>query len=181
MAQTPPVLPQRDVDVRYDVAGRNPGGSPQQERIRWSVATGKMRVDPPTAGLYIISDYRSGRTQVVKPDEQSVLELDRGQFMVHAGAAMTRLDADQVAGLACTNWQTPDNRGQPAVLCLTADGVMLRASSGDQVLVEARSVTYAPQDPAAFLPPDGFRRIAPATIGSPPGTPPGTPTGDKAP
>ena len=80
---------------------------------------------------------------------------------------MTRLDADQVAGLPCTNWQTPDNRGQPAVLCLTADGVMLRASSGDQVLVEARSVTYGPQDSAAFAAPAGFRRIAPAPGSSP--------------
>ncbi len=163
-AGKPPTVPLRDVDVTYQIAGRGPGGPPRQQRIRWSVAAGKMRVDAPSPGLYMIGDYRTGQMQVVKLADRSVLDMGPGSFVTDPGNAFSRLGDDQVAGLACTNWQTADNGGQPTVLCLTADGVMLRASHGDQVLVEASAVTYAPQDPANFAPPDGFRHIAPAEL-----------------
>ena len=161
-ADKPPTVPQRDVDVQYQIAGRTPDGSPRNQRIRWSVATGKMRVDAPSPGLYMIGDYRTGQMEVVKSADRSVLDMGPGSFVTNPGNVFTRLDNAQVAGLACTNWQTADNGGQPTVLCLTADGVMLRASHGDEVLVEATAVSFAPQDPADFVPPDGFRHISPA-------------------
>ena len=156
----PPVVPQRDVDVQYSIAGR-PGAQPRQQRIRWSAAQSRMRIDPPSPGLYMIGDFQTGRMEVVKPADQSVLDMGPGSFDPHADASFRKLGGDEVNGLACTNWQTADNGGQPTVLCLTGDGVMLRASHGDQVLVQASSVSYGPQDPAAFSAPDGFRRIAP--------------------
>ena len=37
---------------------------------------------------------------------------------------------------------------------------MLRAAQAGQALLEAVSVQYGPQDPAAFNPPDGFTHVA---------------------
>ena len=68
-----------------------------------------------------------------------------------------------IAGLACTNWQTGDAAGQDTLLCLTGDGVMLRASQRGQILLEATTVSYGPQDPAAFKAPDGYRHVAGTT------------------
>ena len=161
-ADEPPTIPQRDVDVTYNIAGRTPDAPPRQQRIRWSATESRMRIDPPSSGVYMIGDYRSGTLQVVKPADQTVLDMGPGSFATHPDMALTRLGNAQVAGLACTDWQTADNGGQATVLCLTADGVMLRASHGDQVLVEASTVSYGPQDATNFAPPPSFRHIAPA-------------------
>ena len=163
-ADHPPIVPQRDVDVTYDVTA--PAGGPAMtQRMRWSTAAGRLRVDPPTKGIYMIVDYRNKRLAVVKPEQQAVLDLPgAGPGMPGAAAgAYTRQGADQVAGLPCTVWQTADAAGQDTLLCLTADGVMLRASQGGRVLLQAASVTYAAQDPADFIPPDGFTHIAGAS------------------
>jgi hypothetical protein len=110
----------------------------------------------------MIVDYRAKRMAVVKPADHAVLDMaTAGPGLPGAAAgAFTRLDADQVAGFACTNWQTPDAAGQDTTLCLTPDGVMLRASHGSHVLLEAVTVSYGPQDAAIFVAPDGFRHVA---------------------
>ena len=109
----------------------------------------------------MIVDYRAKRMEVVKPDARAVLDVST------AGAGLPgqeagdyqRRGAEQVAGLPCTNWQTADAAGQQTLLCLTADGVMLQASQSGRVLLQATSVTFGPQDPAAFVPPSDFRHI----------------------
>ncbi len=157
-ADHPPILPQRDVDVTYRLLQTPPGAPAMTQRQRWSASTGRLRVDPPTPGLYMIVDYRAKRMAVVKPADRAVLDVasaDPG-----TPGAYTRRDAASVAGLPCTNWQTADAGGRETMLCLTADGVMLRASHGGHVLLEAVAVSYAAQDPAAFVPPDGFRHVS---------------------
>ncbi len=162
--QKPPIIPLRDVDVTYTMAQPVKGGPALSQRMRWSVATGRLRVDPPARDLYMIVDYRTKRMAVVKDSARAVLDLNAaGQGLpgADAHAAFTRGQADQAAGLACTDWQTTDARGLPVVICLTDDGVLLRASQDGHVLLEAASVHYGPQDPAAFVPPDGYRHVAP--------------------
>ena len=161
-AERPPITPQRDVDVTYVTGAAQDGVSPLVQRMRWSVASGRLRVDPPTAGLYMIVDYRAKRMAVVKPADRAVLDVSTAGPGLPGSAAgdYSRRGAGQAAGLPCTDWLTTDAAGQETLLCLTADGVMLRASQGGRVLLEARSVSYAPQDPAAFLPPDGYRHVA---------------------
>ena len=69
-----------------------------------------------------------------------------------------------MAGQACTEWQTQDREARPALVCITEDGVLLRAGTADQVRVSAVAVRYAPQDPAAFrVPADYVRHSAQAT------------------
>ena len=161
-AERPPITPQRDVDVTYATGVPQDGAPPLTQRMRWSVASFRLRVDPPTVGLYMIVDYRAKRMAVVKPADRAVLDVSTAGPGLPGAAAgdYNRRGTGQVAGLPCTEWQTNDAAGQETLLCLTADGVMLRASQAGRVLLEATSVTYGPQDPAAFLPPDGYRHVA---------------------
>jgi hypothetical protein len=162
--EKPAITPQRDVDVTYSIAPAVPGGPPLSQRMRWSVATGRLRVDPPAHDMYMVVDYRARRMMVVRPSERAVLDLDAagpGLPGAPSGGQFDRQAAERIAGLACTNWQTLDAGGQMAVICLTGDGVMLRASRDGQVLLEATGVTYAPQDTAAFDLPPGFHHITP--------------------
>ncbi len=164
-ADHPPIMPQRDVDVTYQVAQPVQGGPALSQRMRWSVANGRLRVDPPSPGLYMIIDYATKRMSVVKPADRAVLDLPTsapGLPGAPAGA-YTRQDNAVVAGLPCTNWLTADAGGQPTLLCLTTDGVMLRASQAGQTLLEATTVSYGPQDPAVFTAPEGFQHVAGAS------------------
>ena len=161
-AERPPITPQRDVDVTYRLSQPVQGAPPLSQRMRWSVATGRLRVDPPSPGLYMIVDYKTKRMAVVKLAERAVLDMaTSGPGLPGAPAGdYRRQDDAEIAGLRCTNWLTADAAGQATTLCLTADGVMLRAAQGGKALLEATSVQYGPQDPAAFIPPDGFTHVS---------------------
>jgi hypothetical protein len=121
--------------------------------MRWQAATQRQRVDPPTEGLFIVIDYREGRMHTVRLSDRLVLEMTAPAT---DGGAYVRRGEDQVAGLACTDWEATATDGQPTVACITADGVLLRATAGDRTLLSAVSVDYATQDPALFAVPDGF-------------------------
>jgi hypothetical protein len=160
----PSTVPLRDVDVTYGMAQPLENGPKLTQRMRWLVASGRLRVDPPAHDLYMIVDYRARHMAVVRPSDQAVLDMDAsgpGLPGAPSDGRFVRRGEDQIAGLPCTNWQTLDSAGVAAVVCLTPDGVMLRASRDGHVLLEATSVSFAPQDPAAFEPPAGFRHIAP--------------------
>ena len=66
-----------------------------------------------------------------------------------------------VAGHPCTEWQALDRQGRAALVCITEDGVLLRAGTPAEVRVSAISVQYAPQDAAAFRVPADYARVAP--------------------
>ena len=163
--EKPPTIPLRDVDVTYRMTQPGivqPGGARVlSQRMRWSLAAGKLRVDPPSPALYMIVDYKARRMAVVRPSERAVLDMSAAGpgLPVSPGGSFSRLGPEQVAGLACTDWQTLDTGGKAVVVCMTGDGVMLRASQDGAVLLEATSVSYATQDAAAFIPPEGFRHI----------------------
>ncbi len=163
--EKPPITPQHDVDVTYTIAQPVQGRPALSQRMRWSVATGRLRVDPPSPDLYMIVDYRAKKMAVVKESAKAVLDLNAagpGLPGANANASFIRGAIGRAAGLGCTNWQTTDARGLPVEICMTDDGVMLRATQDGHVLLEAASVRYGPQDPAAFVPPDGYRHVTPA-------------------
>jgi hypothetical protein len=98
---------------------------------------------------------------VVREVNRSVIEMaaPEGASGVAANlpaGGFVRRGEDAVAGLACTEWETRDRDGRQALVCITADGVLLRADSEGQALVSAVSVQYAPQDPAVFQVPPGY-------------------------
>ncbi len=158
----PLLRPSRDVDITYRAAA----ASQVEQRVRWLAASQIMRIDPPGPGVYVIIDYVARRMSMVRDATKSVVEMAApdsiGEVMGTGGSAgYVRRGEATVAGLACTEWQTVDRDSRPALVCITADGVLLRASTPDQPLVSAVSVNYAPQDPAAFrVPADYVHRAA---------------------
>jgi hypothetical protein len=156
----PLLLPARDVDVTYDIAGTN---ALLHQRLRWDVADRLLRVDPPGAGLYMIVNYAEDRLSVVRAQDRSVLRLPAAAARLPGAGAtrFARLGERSIAGLACTEWRTEDTAGLPAELCLTADGVLLGARSGMRVMLAASRVDYAPQPAVLFQVPDDYRVVAP--------------------
>ncbi len=155
-ADTPVVQPTRDVDVTYRVPVPGGGDASLLQRLRWSAATRRQRVDLPAAGNWMVLDFGNHRMELVRDESREVVDLPAPRTAGQPGAGYTREGAAQVAGLACTQWRTIDTRGEVTDACYTADGVLLRAVAGSRVLMEAVSVTYAPQGGELFVPPAGY-------------------------
>jgi hypothetical protein len=157
--ERPSTTPTRDVDIVYRIGGG------LEQRMRWGVALGKLRVDPPSPGLYMVIDTASRSIAMVREGERSVLRIAGAAKLPGPATAtrFTRKGSGQIAGLTCTNWDTTDAQGSPTTTCLTHDGVLLRAANPDGVLLEASSVSYIPQGEAVFRLPQDYKVIeAPA-------------------
>jgi hypothetical protein len=76
-------------------------------------------------------------------------------------ARAKRTGTDEVAGEKCAVWEVAPATDAEAAgsACIARDGVMLRASSGGQTVMEAKSITRGPQDPALFAPPAGYEIV----------------------
>jgi hypothetical protein len=163
--ERPPLTPSRDVDVVYMMVQDDARSGPRvvEERMRWAAAEGKLRIDPPTPGMWLVMDTRARRLATVRDAERSVLEIESAEAMPGpaAGTTFQWRGTDTVAGVPCTEWQTSDVTGAPTLACITADGVLLRASAAGRVLVEALHLSYAAQDPSVFRVPEQYRKIAP--------------------
>ena len=171
LAQDKPKLtPTRDVDVVYMMVQPDAPGGPRvlEERLRWAAADARLRVDPPTPGMWVVVDTRAKRMATVRDSDRTVLELDQAQVAIGLapaeGAGFQRRGPDTVAGLPCTEWQTRDVTCAPTLACITDDGVLLRASAAGRVLVEVLHLAYAPQDPSVFRIPEDYRRITPPPV-----------------
>jgi hypothetical protein len=164
----PLTTPTRDVDVIYSMVG--PTGKLEQ-RLRWGIAQGKLRVDPPSPGLYVIIDTAHHSVQAVREGDRSVVQFDAGPNAVPGVApdgAFVRQSEAQVAGLGCTQWATHDTGGRAVLACLTADGVLLRVEEGGHVVLQATEVRFAPLPEAVFRVPADYRKIIPPPVSQKP-------------
>ena len=153
----PNPLPTRDVDVTYRSEPGGPAaGHAIEQRSRFSAASQRTRLDLPTPGLFSIMDYRTHTLFVVSQADQKVLQT-AGPAL--PAPAWTRRGEDAVAGLPCTEWESRDSVGQPALTCITGDGVMLRVRRGAVVLAVATRVTYAAQPTELFVVPSDYERV----------------------
>jgi hypothetical protein len=164
VAEQPRLLPSRDVAVVYRAPG--PHGVEVEQRVRWLAAAQIMRIDPPNHDLHVIVDYVGRRMSVVDDASRSVVEMaapdtPNGIAGATPVASYTRIGQGAVAGHPCTEWQVSDPQGRAALLCITEDGVLLRAGTPETVRVSAISVQYTPQDAAAFQIPANYARLAP--------------------
>ena len=162
-AEPRPVLqPTRDVDVTYKVPVPSAPGTALLQRLRWSAARRTQRVDLPTSGNWMVVDFAGHRMALVRDQSREVVDLPAPQSsdLPGGGAGYTRKSQASVAGLPCTEWRTIDTRGQETLACYTDDGVLLRARSGDRVLMEAVSVHFVAQDPAVFEAPADYTHQA---------------------
>ena len=175
LAQTrPTATPTRDVAVSYRASGQ---GAAADIRMSWLPARNLMRMDMPGGQGWMLVDTSAGTGFMVMEAQRMVMDMPRNQMPTPgitpgASARFTREGAARVANLECTNWRVED-QGETARICLTADGVMLKAESlsgqaAGRGALEATSVTYGAQDPARFQRPAGFQAFQ-----MPAGLPPG--------
>ncbi len=173
-ADRPLPTPTRDVEVVYETPTNAPA-DPQQDhaapamfrqRLRWLQSGQRMRIDPGGGSLYMLTDYRAHTLSLINVAAGAVMDAPAPAGSALApggtqGVAFARLEAGQVAGVACQNWRLGPDAPGAVVTCITADGVTLRVATAQRVLAQAVSVAYAPQDPALFERPAGLRQVAP--------------------
>ena len=134
----PLVFPSSDVAVTYALGA----DATLRQTLRVSAASGLQRVDAPGGGMAIITDTVH-RTMTVLDERRHVFSVgpapaDTADARGHpAPGTYLRLAATTVAGLPCTEWATSDPSGHQVTVCLTADGVLLRARAAGQTLAEA--------------------------------------------
>jgi hypothetical protein len=158
----PVLIPTRDVTVTYRTEER---GQVLEQRLRWSAATRRLRVEPPSPGMFVLVDYAKQRMQIVREPDRTYVDMAAPPTLpglgAPAGAGLYKKSgADRILGLACTEWEMT-TAGRPAGICVTEDGVMLRARIGERILATAASVSFGPQDAALFAVPPGFSRVEP--------------------
>lgn len=158
----PNLRPTRDVAVTYRTT--EPSSPPTEMRMAWSVAAGKLRVDLPDGGEWMLLQADGSGVAVNDADRTvSPVRSSVGAAMtqlVPAGARYARRGAARVADTPCTDWEVVVPQGR-LIACLTGDGVLLRSVAGagqDTHRLEAILVRYDP--PASlFAVPAGYREV----------------------
>jgi hypothetical protein len=183
--ERPRLEPARDVAVTYRLVGQDAQG---QVGMAWHAGSREARLDNPD-GSFLVANLSAGTGFLASDRERAMMVLpapptDAGiPGLLPPGARFTREGPGKVAGLDCTNWRVEISDGGRGQACITADGVVLRsvgAGPGQpEQGLEATGVTYAPQSPARFARPAGYREVAPPAPqgGAPQGTPQGAPQG----
>ena len=171
----PRIQPSRDVAVTYrlegDAASAVPGGVPGALRLSWDAAGQRLRAEPEGRTQAVILDLRAHSAQMVDATLRSALTLPVRdadlQPLTLEGARLTRRGDDVVAGVPCTDWAVQSPRGAGTV-CLTADGVALRADGevdGRRGTFTATSVSYGPQRDELFRVPSDYMQFSLPKIG----------------
>ncbi|ONG53807.1 hypothetical protein BKE38_11355 [Pseudoroseomonas deserti] len=186
-AQAAPGLqPTRDVAVTYKMIGgpAAPGAAGAQDiRMAWSVAAGKQRVDPPGGMGWMLIDRKANSAVMVMEAQRSIMTMPPATVsqmtqQMPPDARFTRKGSATVAGLSCTEWDVVTQQVN-TTLCVTDDGVMLRAAGqapngGGLRGMEATEVRYGTQDAARFTVPADYK---PLQLGQMPGAAPGATPG----
>lgn len=186
--ERPTMLPTRDVMVTYRASGpaparpgaTGPAQMRQQDMKVAIVAGGRlMRIEGlgggAAAGGYVIVDRDAQRMTMVVTQDRRYMEMpandavSRG-FLLNESMTFARRGLETVAGVKCTLWEVTSQEGAGSV-CVTDDGVMLRARGQDgRGGLEAITVQYGPQPASLFRPPADFSKIEiPGGAGRPPG------------
>ena len=177
-----PVLPPRgDVAVTYRTTGAaatlipqgipqgisqggpaaGPADAPGQMRLRWSSA-GKLRLEAEGRPQVLLLDTNGPSAFIVDSTLRSAISVPMKQRDLDAilltNSDMARVRQDRVAGLDCTVWSV-HARNREGTVCITADGVPLRAEGtvdGRQGTLTATSVDASPQPATLFQVPSGY-------------------------
>lgn len=184
-ADPPMIHPSRDVAVDYRSTGAPQGpaaGPGAVVTMRFSSKSGRIRIDGASGRGYAILDPGAGEMTMVMEERHMYVQraADPGMMAMFkaTNASFKKTGSDTIAGVACTIYNATfnDHAGQ---VCLTDDGVMLRARSADadrQRELEAVTVTYADQPASLFEIPAGYQKLEMPNM--PPGMRMGPPGGE---
>jgi hypothetical protein len=164
----PLILPDRDVAVEYHSRGMvpgPPGALTTTVMVHFTSQAERLRVDGPYGGFYALVDVDGARLIMVMPSQRVYVDQPADPDLIAVLQApdpsFQKVGTEQIAGLDCTDYAAVVN-GHSGQICLTDDGVLLRAHIDDpdrRPELEAVSVTYAPQPPWLFKIPAGFHRL----------------------
>jgi hypothetical protein len=159
-AEPSQLFPASDVDVIYDVALQS---QPHvRERVRWLAAEQLERVDGPHKSTTIFN-RRTHQMTLLTSADRTFLQLDMPRQPEEPApeATLKRGNESVVAGLPCVDWSWTEDT-ETRIVCITADGVLLRFLVDNRTVSEARSVSYRPQPVELFqVPPSYTPALAP--------------------
>ncbi|MFT8808590.1 hypothetical protein [Gluconobacter sp.] len=163
-AEAPLVTPLHDADIDYVLTG--PSGRHLHQRMRWTSALWRQRVEPEGSATIMLTDYRTHTLMVLDSANHTatVMSAPGGSFATPgtpAAGSWRRMGQGRIAGEACTIWESADSDSHPTTFCYTDDGLMLGAVHDGKPVVEAVSVSHAPQPVEIFDPPPGYHRVDP--------------------
>ena len=173
-APPPFTFPQTDVTVTYQIEGQ----ADVRQQIWADAASGKQRVDAPGGRLSVITDTVTDRaTMIDNAGKTYFLEAaPPGTGDMRGRRAPPNryqpVGDSVVAGERCTDYVTKNAVGTAVTVCLTTDGILLRASAEGSPALVAVAVKRGSVPAAVFLPPADARLVDP---------PPPPPPGDDAP
>lgn len=158
----PLVTPMHDVDIDYVLTGSS--GQHMHQRMRWTSALWRQRVEPEGSATIMLTDYRTHTLMVLDSTNHTatVTSAPGGSFAspgTRAAGSWRRLGQGRIAGEACTIWDSADSDSHLTTFCYTDDGLMLGAVHDGKPVVEAVSVSRVPQPAEIFDPPPGYHRI----------------------
>lgn len=165
-AETPRYLPARDAAITYRSTGSD-AAVPPNLTIRYFAAGDRLRIEGGALG-YLLVDRGVGRVELVMPQPRLVVELPPGGgitdgFILGDHLAFRRTGSDTVLGRACTLYDVTAERAR-GVVCLTADGLLLRGEGrgrdGRTARIEAVTVAMTAQPAGLFSLPEGYRTMA---------------------
>jgi hypothetical protein len=153
-AESPQVLPTRDMDITYDVT--LPSQPRVRERVRWLAAEQLERVDGPHKSTTIFNRRTREIIHLSLADRTfRQLDMPRRPEEPAPEATLKRGNESVVAGLHCVNWSWTEDV-ETRTVCLTEDGVLLRFLIDGKPVSEARSVSYRRQPAELFQVPPGY-------------------------
>jgi hypothetical protein len=167
----PPLVPTRDAAVTYRILTDGP---PRELHVHEQSATGMVRFEVQGQGGFALMNLRTGQVVLVVPQQHAYLDMPPGaasgprQFLLDPGMKFTRTGNATIAGNDCTLWKVDGPEG-PGTVCVTAEGVILRASgtsgqAGAHGGLEAISVSYLPQPAELFTYPADYHQMDVAKV-----------------
>ena len=153
--EQPQLFPTRDVDITYDVTRAQ---QPKiRERVRWLAAERLERIDGP-GNATTIYDRKAHVVTLLSAASRTYRLLEkapRGPMEPEPGATIKRTGESVVARLPCVEWSWTEDV-ETRTVCATADGVVLRVVVDRATVMQARSVSYGPQNPKLFQVPANY-------------------------
>ena len=153
-AESPQLLPTRDMDITYDVT--LPSQPRVRERVRWLAAEQLERVDGPHKSTTIFNRRTREIIHLSLADRTfRQLDMPRKPEEPAPEATLKRGNESVVAGLHCVSWSWTEDV-EIRTVCMTEDGVLLRFIIDSKTVTEARSVSYRSQPAELFQVPRDY-------------------------
>jgi len=160
------LTPSTDAAVTYAVqATGQPSGT---MIIAWNVGAGKVRIDSAMFPGWLLLEQRDQRAFMVVEEQRAYMPLPaeaaaKAAPRLPPGVQLTEAGTDTVASQPCTIWKFASQQEGEGTVCVTDGSLLLRLEArtpaGQQVRIEAQTVSTSAQDTARFTLPAGFRNM----------------------